>query len=136
MKAVRTWVVNRQGAAVSARKPSSVAREWRLASRTVRFSAICLTLFYLLAAASPFFASYDPAYQNRAMPDCPPMSLHISPPSEWSRSILYTHPMHMQDKTARTFAADNSQRLDIHLFSHGHLFTTDSESVPYFMLGR
>jgi len=43
--------------------------------------------------------------------------------------------MHMQDKTARTFAADNSQRLDIHLFSHGHLFTTDSESVPYFMLG-
>jgi ABC-type dipeptide/oligopeptide/nickel transport system permease subunit len=127
--------VNLQGAAVSARKPSSVAREWRLASRTVRFSAICLTLFYLLAAASPFFASYDPAYQNRAMPDCPPMSLHVSPPSEWSRSIFYTHPMHMQDKTARTFAADNSQRLDIHLFSHGHLFTTDSESVPYFMLG-
>ncbi|HXM89213.1 MAG TPA: ABC transporter permease, partial [Candidatus Acidoferrum sp.] len=135
MNAVPTLQVNLQGAAVSARKPSSVAREWRLASRTVRFSAICLTLFYLLAAASPFFASYDPAYQNRAMPDCPPMSLHISPPSEWSRSIFYSHPMHMQDKTARTFAADNSQRLDIHLLSHGHLFTTDSESVPYFMLG-
>ncbi len=43
--------------------------------------------------------------------------------------------MHMQDSSARTFAADNSQRLDIHLFSHGHLFTTDSESAPYFMLG-
>ena len=135
MNAVPTLQVNLQGAAVSARKPSSLAREWRLASRTVRFSAICLTLFYLLAAASPFFASYDPAYQNRAMPDCPPMSLHISPPSEWPRSIFYTHPMRMQDKTARTFAADTSQRLDIHLFTHGHLFSTDSESVPYFMLG-
>jgi len=85
MNAVPTLQVNLQGAAVSARKPSSLAREWRLASRTVRFSAICLTLFYLLAAASPFFASYDPAYQNREMPDCPPMSLHISPPSEWPR---------------------------------------------------
>ena len=69
------------------------------------------------------------------MPDCPPMSIHLSAPSEWSRSILYTHPMHMADATARIFVADNSQRLDIHLFSHGHLFTTDSESVPYFMLG-
>src|SRR6202167_4179256 len=130
-----TMPANLQGAAVTARTTSSVAREWRLASRPVRFSAICLTLFYLLAAASPFFASYDPAYQNREMPDCPPMSLHISPPSEWPRSIFYTHPMRMQDKTARTFAADTSQRLDIHLFTHGHLFSTDSESVPYFMLG-
>src|SRR5271157_3753036 len=106
---------NLQGAAVPGRNTSSIAREWRLASRTVRFSAICLVAFYLLAAASPFFASYDPAYQNREMPDCPPMSLHISPPSDWSRSIFYTHPMHMDDKTARTFAADDS-RLDIHLF--------------------
>jgi peptide/nickel transport system permease protein len=124
-----------QGAAVSARKSASMAREWRLASWTVRFSAICLALFYLLAAASPFFASYDPAYQNREMPDCPPMSLHVSAPSEWSRSIFYSHPMHLRDASARTFAADTSERLDIHLFSHGHLFTTDSESEPYFMLG-
>jgi len=135
MNAVPALQANLQGAEVSARRTSSIAREWRLASRTVRFSAICLAVFYLLAAASPFFASYDPAYQNRAMPDCPPMALHVSAPSEWSRSIFYTHPMHIQDSSARTYAADNSQRLDIHLFSHGHLFTTDSESVPYFMLG-
>jgi peptide/nickel transport system permease protein len=135
MNAVPTLQVNLQAAAIPARKPSTLAREWRLASGTVRFSAICLALFYLLAAASPFFASYDPAYQNREMPDCPPMSLHVSAPSEWSRSLFYTHPMHMQDKTARKFVADNSQRLDIHLFSHGHLFTTDSEGEPYFMLG-
>ena len=63
------------------------------------------------------------------------MSLHLSAPSEWSRSIFYSHPMHMQDKEARKFAADDSQRLDIHLFSRGHLFTTDSEREPYFMLG-
>ena len=84
MNAVPSLQVNLQGAEVAARKPSSLAREWRLASRTVRFSAICLTLFYLLAAASPFFASYDPAYQNREMPDCPPMALHVSAPSYWS----------------------------------------------------
>ncbi|MFZ2063613.1 MAG: ABC transporter permease [Candidatus Binatus sp.] len=135
MNAVPALQANLQGAAVSARKPSSLAREWRLASRTIRFSTICLIFFYLLAAASPFFASYDPAYQNREMPDCPPMSLHLSTPSEWSRSLFYTHPMHMQDTSARIFAPDNSQRLDIHLFSHGHLFTTDSENEPYFMLG-
>src|ERR1700719_4484989 len=135
MNAVPALQANLQGTAVSARKTSSVAREWRRASRTVRFSAICIAFFYLLAAASPFFASYDPTYQNREMPDCPPMSLHLSAPSEWSRSLFYTHPMHMQNKTARTFAADYSQRLDIHLFSHGHLFTTDSESEPYFILG-
>ena len=127
---------NLQGAAESTRKPSSaVAREWRLASRTVRFSAICLVAFYLLAAASPFFASYDPAYQNREMPDCPPMALHLSAPSDWSRGLFYTHPMHMQDKTARTYVADTSRRLDIRLFTRGHLFTTDSEREPYFMLG-
>src|ERR1700693_3207003 len=131
MNAVPALQANLQGAEVSARKPSSLAREWHLASRTVRFSAICLTLFYLLAAASPFFASYDPTYQNREMPDCPPMSLHLSAPSEWSPSLFYPRPMHMQDKTARTFVADNSQRLDIHLFSHGHLFPTDSEREPH-----
>src|SRR5258708_6673842 len=135
MNAVPALQAKLQGAAVSAGRPSSFAREWRLASRTVRFSAICLVAFYLLAAASPFFASYDPAYQNREMPDCPPMSIHLSAPSEWSRSLFYTHPMHMQDSSARTFAADNSRRLDIHLFSHGHLFTTDNEHEPYFMLG-
>src|SRR5208283_6196354 len=126
---------NLQGAAVPGRNTSSIAREWRLASRTVRFSAVCLAIFYLLAAASPFFASYDPAYQNREMPDCPPMPLHVNSPSEWSRALFYTHPMRMQDPIARTFVADPSRRLDIHLFTRGHLFTTDSEREPYFMLG-
>src|SRR5258708_33618030 len=124
-----------QNAPVVEARASGMRGEWRIASYTVRFSAICLVAFYLLAAASPFFASYDPAYQNREMPDCPPMSIHLSAPSEWSRSIFFTHPMHMQDSSARTFAAENSRRLDIHLFSHGHLFTTDSDSAPYFMRG-
>src|SRR3984957_18595601 len=135
MRADAALQAHLQSGAVPEARASGLKREWRMASYTVRFSAICLALFYLLAAASPFFASYDPTYQNREMPDCPPMSLHMSAPSDWSRSLFYTHPMHMQDKTARTFVADNSQRLDIHLFSHGHLFTTDSESVPSFMLG-
>ena len=66
--------VRLQDAAIPAVRSSGLAREWRAASRTVRFSALCLAFFYLLAAASPFFASYDPTEQNRAMPDCPPMT--------------------------------------------------------------
>src|SRR5208282_2515378 len=130
-----TMNANLQGAAVSARQTSGVAREWRLASRTVRFSASCLALFYLLAAASPFFASYDPTYQNREMPDCPPMALRMRAPSDWSHGVFYTFPTHMQDKVARTFAADPSRRLDMHLFTRGHRCTPDSEREPYFMLG-
>src|SRR5579863_9008112 len=126
---------NLQGVAAPARRTSSsAAREWRLASRTVRFSAICLALFYLLAAASPFFASYDPTYQNRAMPDCPPMGAHLSAPSEWSQGFFYAHPMRMTDKEKRTFT-QLPGRVYIHLFSHGHLFSTDSEGAPYFILG-
>jgi peptide/nickel transport system permease protein len=110
-------------------------REWRHASRTVRLSAACLALFYLFALASPFFASYDPGYQNRAMPDCPPMALHLNAPSDWSRGFLYVHPMTMVDPIERRFAADPLRRVYVHLFSHGHLFTTDSPTEPYYMLG-
>ncbi len=124
-----------QSAATPETRASGFVREWRMASRTARFSAICLALFYLLAAASPFFASYDPTYQNRTMPDCPPMALHLSAPSEWSHGLFFAHPMQMTDATERKFTQDLSRRIYIHLFSHGHLFTTDSESEPYFMLG-
>ena len=124
-----------QSAAIAEPRASGLRSEWRVASYTVRFSAICLMAFYLLAAASPFFASYDPTYQNRTMPDCPPMALHLSTPSEWSHGILYTHPMRMSDPSERKFTQDISRRIYIHLFTRGHLFTTDSESEPYFMLG-
>src|SRR5580658_2961470 len=126
---------NLQRAALTERTTSSLAREWRLASRTVRFSAICLVIFYLLAAASPFFASYDPAFQNRAMPDCPPMRLHLSAPSDWGRGIFYTHPMQMVDASERRYAADPTRKTYLHLFSHGHLFTTDSPTEPFYLLG-
>jgi peptide/nickel transport system permease protein len=135
MNAEATLPANLQAAAISTPRAAGVAREWRLASWTVRFSASCLLIFYLFAAASPFFASYDPTYQNREMPDCPPMSIRVRPPSQWSRGIFYSYPMHMQDAIARTFAEDRARQLDIHLLSHGHLFTTDTEQVPFFMLG-
>lgn len=135
MNAEATMQANLERAAVAVRRTSGAAREWRLASWTVRFSTICLVVFYLLTIASPFFASYDPTYQNREMPDCPPMALRMRPPSEWPRGIFYTYPTSMIDKEARKYAEDRSRQLDIHLFSHGHLFTTDNEQVPYFMLG-
>src|SRR5260370_19575414 len=124
-----------QSAAVAEPRASRLKSEWRVASYTVRFSAICLVAFYLLAAASPFFASYDPTYQNRTMPDCPPMALHLSAPSDWSHGLFYAHPMRMSDPAERKFTQDISRRVYIHLFTRGHLFTTDSEAEPYFMLG-
>ena len=127
--------VRLQSASVAPARTSGMSREWRLASRTVRFSTICLALFYLLAAASPFFAPYDPTAQNRAMPDCPPMRVHLSASSEWSRGLLWTHPMGMKDPIERKYVEDDSRRIYIHFFSGGHLFTTDSETEPYFMLG-
>ncbi|MDB5107821.1 MAG: Oligopeptide transport system permease protein OppC [Candidatus Binatus sp.] len=124
-----------QSAAAPRLRATGLAREWRLASRTVRFSALCLILFYLLAAASPFFASYDPTFQNRAMPDCPPMRLHVSAPSEWQHGFLWTHPMVMSNASERKYTENPDQRYYVHLFSRGHLFTTDSETTPYYLLG-
>ena len=124
-----------QKAAATTSVRGGLAREWRLASRTVRFSATCLLIFYLFAAVSPFFAPYDPVYQNRRMPDCPPMRPHLSAPSEWSQGLFWTHPMRMVDAEERNYAPDTTRRIYIHLFSGGHLFTTDSENQPYYMMG-
>ena len=124
-----------ESAAAAIRVRGGLAREWRLASRTVRLCVICLAIFYLFAAASPFFAPYDPAYQNRAMPDCPPMRPHLSAPSDWGRGLLWTHPMHLVDAEERSYASDPSRRIYIHFLSGGHLFTTDSQDAPWYMLG-
>ncbi len=124
-----------QSAAAPRASTSRLAREWRLASRTVRFSTLCLLFFYLLAAASPFFAPYDPTYQNRTMPDCPPMRVHLSAATDWQHGFLWTHPMTMANPVERKYSEDSSRRIYIRFFSRGHLFTTDSLNEPYFMLG-
>ncbi len=114
---------------------SAWRREWRYASWTVRFSVLCLVLFYLFALASPFFAPYDPTYQNRSMPNCPPMRLHIASPADWSQGVFYTYPMKMADRMERRYAADSSRRLYVHLLAHGHLFTTDSPREQFYLMG-
>ncbi|HUA35484.1 MAG TPA: ABC transporter permease [Candidatus Binataceae bacterium] len=135
MSAPATTMPELQSAAGATIVRGGLAREWRLASRTVRLSAMCLVLFYLFAAASPFFAPYDPGDQNRRMPDCPPMRIHLSAPSDWSEGFFWTNPMHMVDPQERTYAPDTSRRTYIHLFSGGHLFTTDSAKEPYYLFG-
>ncbi|MGH7907233.1 MAG: ABC transporter permease [Candidatus Binataceae bacterium] len=112
-----------------------LAREWRLASWTVRLSVICLIAFYLFAAASPVIAPYDPTHQYRALPDCPPMALRFSPPSQWSQGLLYTFPMRMVDPVARGFMPVRGQKDYIHFFSRGHIFTTAPGKAPYFLMG-
>jgi peptide/nickel transport system permease protein len=114
---------------------SAWRREWRYSSWTVRFSALCLLVFYLFALFSPFFAPYDPTFQNRALPDSPPMRLHIAGPADWSQGFLYTHPMTMADRVERRYAPQKSRRIYIRLFRAGHLFTTDSAKEPFFLMG-
>lgn len=67
--------------------------EWRQAPATVRVSVTFLLIFYLFAAASPMIAPYDPANQYRNLPDCPPMRLHLSPPSQWAHGFFFAYPM-------------------------------------------
>ncbi len=126
-----------QEAPPNARRGFTVAmrREWRFASGPVRFSVLCLIVFYTLAIASPVIAPYDPTFQNRNLPDCPPMRLHLSAPSEWSRAFLYAYPMRMIDAQARKFAEDRSAKTYVHLLSQGHLFTTEAGAPPYFLMG-
>ncbi|HKF29873.1 MAG TPA: ABC transporter permease, partial [Candidatus Binataceae bacterium] len=114
---------------------SAWRREWRYSSWTVRFSAFCLTVFYLFALFSPFFAPYDPTFQNRAMPDSPPMRLRIAAPADWSRGFFYTYPLTMVDRVERRYAPQKSRRLYIRLFHRGHLFTTDSPKEPFYLMG-
>jgi peptide/nickel transport system permease protein len=110
-------------------------REWRLGSWPVRFSALCLVLFYVFAIASPIIAPYDPTYQNRDLPDCPPMRLHLSPPSAWQHAFFYAYPMRMVDAQSRKFIEDRTSKSYVHLFSYGHLFTTEAGAPPYFLMG-
>jgi peptide/nickel transport system permease protein len=135
MSAPATTLSRLETAAAAGAVRGGLAREWRLASRTVRASAICLVIFYLFAAASPFFAPYDPTYQNRAMPDSPPMRAHLSAPADWSHGLFWSYPMRMVDAEERNYAPDLTRRIYIHLLSGGHLFTTDSENEPFYLLG-
>lgn len=121
--------------ATGARSRAGLAREWHRASWPVRLSAGCLLIFYLFAAASPFFAPYDPTVQYRGLPDCPPMSLRLSPPAQWGSGFFYTYPMKMVDPVTRRYEILNGRRTYIHLFQRGHLFTTAAGDAPYFMLG-
>lgn len=109
--------------------------EWRRASWPVRLSVICLAAFYIFAAASPVVAPYDPTYQYRDLPDCPPMPLHLSPPSEWAHGIFFAYPMKLKDSLARRFVEDRTRKTFVRFFFNGHLFTTESAADPWFMLG-
>jgi peptide/nickel transport system permease protein len=109
--------------------------EWKIASWPVRVSVICLAVFYLFAAASPLIAPYDPTYQYRSLPDCPPMRLHLSPPAQWAHGFFYAYPMKLRDSLTRQFMEDRSRKTFVRFFFNGHLFTTESPADPWFMLG-
>jgi peptide/nickel transport system permease protein len=109
--------------------------EWRLAQWPARLSVLCLLLFYLFAAASPFVAPYDPGYQYRELPDCPPMALHLTHGGDRAHGWFFAYPMVMVDPLARRFAPDTSRKTYIRFFYRGHLFTTEDPSMPWFITG-
>jgi peptide/nickel transport system permease protein len=113
----------------------NLAREWRLASWAVRLSVACLIAFYILAAASPLIAPYDPSLQFRELPNCPPMRLHLSAPAEWGRGLPFAHPMQMRDPVDRIYTTDRTRRVYVRLLTRGHLFTTDPGDPPFFIFG-
>ena len=121
-----------------ATRRGSLARageEWRLSQWPARLSVIALLIFYLFAAASPVIAPYDPTYQYREMPDCPPMALHLSHGQDRIRGYFFAYPMVMVDPLARRFAEDRTHKTFIRFFYQGHLFTTADPAMPWFLMG-
>jgi peptide/nickel transport system permease protein len=112
-----------------------LGREWHAASWVVRISVVCLLLFYAFAAASPLIAPYDPTRQYRSLPDCPPMKLHLTSPAERSHGWFFAWPMKMVNPLARQFVEDRTRKTYLRFLYHGHLFTTESPDLPWFVMG-
>jgi len=112
-----------------------IDNEWRAAQWPARASVIVLLIFYLFAIASPVIAPYDPAYQYRNLPDCPPMRLHLSRGPERAQGLFFAYPMKIEDPLARRFVEDRSRKTYLCFFHRGHLFTTADPDLPWFMLG-
>jgi peptide/nickel transport system permease protein len=112
-----------------------IAEEWRAAYWPARAAVVVLLIFYMFAIASPVIAPYDPAYQFRSLPDCPPMPLHLSRGPERANGLFFAYPMRIVDPLARRFVEDRSRRTYLRFFYRGHLFTTADPNQPWFMLG-
>lgn len=112
-----------------------IGDEWRVAQWPARVSVIVLLIFYLFAVASPVIAPYDPAYQYRGLPDCPPMRLHLSRGAERADGLFFAYPMKIADPLARRYVEDRSRKSYLRFFRRGHLFTTADPDLPWFMLG-
>jgi peptide/nickel transport system permease protein len=112
-----------------------LAGQWSASPWIVRVSSLCLLVFYLFVVASPFIAPYDPVRQYRSQPDCPPMALHWASGAERSHGWLFAYPMKMVNPLARKFVEDRSRKTYIRFLYHGHLFTTESADLPWFMFG-
>jgi len=123
------------GATIKGNFAPGLRREWRLASWPVRFSTICLLTFYLLAAASPVIAPYDPTLQFRSYPDCPPMEIHLNGPARWGNGLFYANPTQLTDPIRRRFETDSNRRVYLHLFERGHLLSTRAGDPPCFVFG-
>lgn len=112
-----------------------LSRSWRSAPWIVRVSSLWLLIFYLFAAASPVVAPYDPVRQYRDQPDCPPMRLHLTPAAERTHGWFFAYRMKMINPLARRFVEDHSRRTYIRFLYRGHLFTTESADLPWFIFG-
>ena len=123
----------------AARRHYRESRAWRasggLAPWPVRVSVICLALFYFLARGFAVDrARTIPRSSTREVPDCPPMRLHLSPPSEWSTGCSSAIRCGWPTRSRASLRDDRGRKIYVHLFDRGHLFTTDP-GTPWFMMG-
>lgn len=99
-------------------------------------SAVVLLLLYASAIFAPWIAFHTPEAQYRRAPDAPPMLLHIASPAQWlSDGPLYVHPQTLVDPMRRTYFVDESRRIPLQFFAHGHLLAPPPDEPPVFLLG-
>ena len=101
----------------------------------VWMSAALLGTFYLSALFAPFVTPYDPAEQNRRLPNAPPSILRGASSDGVARLTLL-HPSVPSGGSPRPPAMSSpaTWSVPIRLFSGGHLFTTAPGTDKYFLL--
>lgn len=109
-------------------------RQAASAGATVWLSGSILLVLCLAAILAPWVAPYDFTEQNRALPYCPPSSLHLN----WrdpGLPLIYSHPRQLVDPTLRQYEEVHDRTVAVRLFSDGHLFTTAAGAPKVFLFG-
>lgn len=90
----------------------------------VTIAGIILFLFYMSAVFAPFVAPYSYKQQNRACPDEPPTSIHITIQKNGKTLFVrpYVYRYVLSDIHSETYRELKDVRYPVEFFTHGKLF--------------